>query len=56
MSSNVDTHNSPFIKTIISEDADYIFDGITGTLPIIGGVPTLNWKRGAFIWNREKSY
>ena len=28
--------------TIISEDADYIFDGITGTLPIIGGVPTLN--------------
>lgn len=26
----------------ISEDADYIFDGITGTLPIIGGVPTLN--------------
>lgn len=42
MSSNVDAHNSPFIKTIISEDADYIFDGITGTLPIIGGVPTLN--------------
>ena len=33
---------SHFIKTIISEDADYIFDGITGTLPIIGGVPTLN--------------
>lgn len=34
MSSNVDAHNSPFIKTIISEDADYIFDGITGTLPL----------------------
>lgn len=23
MSSNVDAHNSPFIKIIISEDADY---------------------------------
>jgi len=34
MSSNVDAHNSPFIKTIISEDADYIFDRITGTLPL----------------------
>lgn len=29
----------PLIKTYISEDADYIFDGITGTLPFIGGVP-----------------
>ena len=28
MSSNVDAHNSPFIKTIISEDADYILNGI----------------------------
>jgi hypothetical protein len=31
-----------FSSPYISEDADYIFDGITGTLPIIGGVPTLN--------------
>ena len=42
MSSNVDAHNSPFIKTIISEDADYIFDGITCALLIIGVVSTLN--------------
>ena len=48
--------NPSFIKTYISEDTDYIIwtelqyqwrywllilDGITGTLPIIGGVPTL---------------
>ena len=53
MSSNVDAHNSPLIKTIISEDADYIFDGITGTLPIIGGVPTLNWKRGNELFSKN---
>ena len=35
-----------FSPPYIGEDADYIFDGITGTLPIFGGVPTLNWKRG----------
>lgn len=31
-----------FSSPYISEDADYIFGGITGTLPIFGGVPTLN--------------
>ena len=30
------------ISSSISEDADYIQYGITGTLPIIGGVPKLN--------------